>query len=92
MVVKPTGVLPRHTLCFERLAEMVALLRTGDEVVDKLTELHRLIHEHHILFLEVYGDCAKPKLHYLRHCFRNILDFKKNLNCFATERKHKDPR
>jgi hypothetical protein len=89
-VVKPAGGLPRHTLCLDRVRELLAILVMGDEACRYTARLKELLHEHHVLYLELYSDCIKPKLHFVKHCVDCMQRFQRNLSCFGPERKHKD--
>ena len=88
-VVKPTGSFPRHMLCFDKLRTVVDLLQSGDRVIDRLELLQRTNEEHSHLFAELYPLCTKNKLHSTNHVVASLKRFKRNLSCFATERKHK---
>ncbi|CAE7263312.1 unnamed protein product [Symbiodinium sp. CCMP2592] len=87
-VLASTGILPQHQRCLEVLARILEILRLGDRAKLHLSELTLCIAEHAEICREIYPYAAKPKFHYLFHvpdCIRRF----GNLNCFATERKHK---
>ena len=52
-------------------------------------QLDQLMLEHHEMYVRLYGDCLKPKLHYMRHVPACIAFHRCQFSCFATERKHK---
>ena len=89
-VVKPTGQLSDHILCFGFLVEIVDHLRMGSEGaalhVDRLT---RLIDLHNQLFILLYEHGVKSKFHHLHHIVDHINWIGKCLSCFVTERKHR---
>ena len=89
-VVKPTGQLSDHILCFGFLVEIVDILRMGTEGaalhVDRLT---RLIDLHNQLFIVLYEFGVKSKFHHLHHIVDHINWIGKCLSCFVTERKHR---
>ena len=87
-VLASTGILPQHQHCLEKMVRILEILRLGEKAKLHLSELTVCIAEHAELCREIYPYAAKPKFHYLFHvpdCIRRF----GNLNCFATERKHK---
>ena len=87
-VLASTGILPQHQRCLEKMVRILEILRLGEKAKLHLSELTVCIAEHAELCREIYPYAAKPKFHYLFHvpdCIRRF----GNLNCFATERKHK---
>ena len=88
-ILKPSGHLPRYVEWFETLRHIVEILALGDRAVGLVDMLQRKVDEHHILFLELFRECAKFKLHGLQHIVESIRKFQRNLNCFATERRHR---
>jgi len=91
-VVRPMGAFSEHIKCFDDLRSIVFSLKSGDAVFKVLPELRRRLASHHVRFLALYEECAKPKLHYLKHCIDCIERHQCNLNCFGTERKNKLPK
>ena len=89
LTLLPEGVLPEETQCFLLLGRILFLLRTGDRVRSKVVLLQQLILQHHDLFVRLYPEEAKPKVHLLLHVPDLIARFGVNLSCFVTERKHK---
>ena len=89
LTLLPEGVLPEETKCLLLLGRILFLLRTGDRVLSKLPLLQQLILQHHDLFVRLYPEEAKPKVHLLLHVPTLIARFGINLSCFVTERKHK---
>jgi len=88
-VLAPMEVLSEHLQCFKLLCLMFALLRMGDRCLDRLDLLRNTMYEHHVMFMRLYPSCGKPKLHYLRHVVDCFAYWKRCLNCFSTERKHR---
>ena len=88
-VLKPVGILPRHVQCFDCLRNIVDILMTGDAALDKLNLLRDKVGEHHALFMLLYSECAKQKIHYMWHVVFSYAIHKISINCFVTERKHK---
>ena len=86
----PCGVLEEEVKCFLLLGRIVYLLRMRNNAVPKWRLLHQLIVQHHELFMKLYPEVAKPKLHYLMHIAKCIEQFGVNLSCFSMERKHKE--
>ena len=66
-VVLPPGVASEHYQCLEMLVEMLDLLRSGDEVVSKLDRLTAVIDDHRRMFMNLYPQHSRPKLHHLAH-------------------------
>ena len=65
-------------------------LLSGDEVLrDGCRRLDQAMQIHHEEFMEVFPECAKPKLHTNRHTIDAMNRHKVNLSCMAAERKHK---
>ena len=82
----PCGVLEEEVKCFLLLGRIVYLLRMRNNAVPKWRLLHQLIVQHHELFMKLYPEVAKPKLHYLMHIAKCIEQFGVNLSCFSIER------
>ena len=61
LVLKPTGVLERHVECFEAMQALFAIFKRGRRV--DIPAARELTRKHHILFLDLYRDCATPKLY-----------------------------
>lgn len=89
LTLKPTGHLLQEVECLELLGRILFLLRLGDKVLTRLSLLAQLVQQHHDLFVSLYEEEAKPKLHFMLHIPRLFAWFKKNLSCFVTERKHR---
>jgi len=88
-VLQPAGFLPRHVACFLLLSRILALLCSGDKVLEQLEQLQDLIGQHHDLYVQLYPAHVRPKLHYLMHlpgCFREM---QCNISCFVCERRHR---
>jgi hypothetical protein len=87
LVLKPTGVLERHVECFEAMQALFAIFKRGRR--EDIPAARELTRKHHVLFLELYRECAKPKLHYCMHvidCWERhgIL-----MSCFGAESNHR---
>ena len=91
-VFVPRNLLPRETECLRLLHTITWILQDNDLAVKKAhsRELDTLFARHHSLFMELYGACQKPKLHYsLVHIPRQIRKWNVHLSCFANERHHR---
>ncbi len=82
-------VMPAHVATLRFLYTVQVMVFLGDGVLAHLRLLDEILAAHHDLFLALYGDCAKPKLHYMRHLAKLFHQFQKNINCFSAERHHK---
>jgi hypothetical protein len=89
-VLRTSGALTQNIVCFDHLRSIVAVLKSGDDACKFLNELRLLLQMHHTAYQILYPTCAKPKIHYLKHCVDCLGRFQCNLNCFGPERKHKD--
>jgi hypothetical protein len=89
-VLRTSGALTQNIVCFDHLRSIVAVLKSGDDACKFLDELRLLLQMHHTAYQILYPTCAKPKIHYLKHCVDCLGRFQCNLNCFGPERKHKD--
>ena len=85
-----TDAMPAHVACLRFLYTIQVLILMGDRLLAHLALLEELLAAHHDLFLALYGECAKPKLHYMRHLARLLGQFKKVLTCFGPERHHRN--
>ena len=90
VVVKPMEILEQHVTCFDLLSRIVTLLCSADDVIPQIQSLRELLHSHHCLFAMLYPKCMEPKIHFLKHAVDCLARAGSNLNCFSTERKHKD--
>ena len=90
------GELPdemqEHVTCLLLLESIFHTLRGADApgCTDESYGLHEMLQLHHELFLKLYPDCFKPKLHLGRHLPAIWRTWKRLLNCFGPERHHKD--
>jgi len=89
-VLRPIGKLMDHISCLDDLRSIVSVLRCADDAVPLIPELRGRLRQHHVAFMKLYPGCAKPKIHYLKHCLDCIQKHRCNLSCFAPERKHKE--
>ena len=89
-VLKPGNLLPEHCQCFKLIRDVIDILRLGDEAVQHVEPLRRIIAAHHSAFMRLYPECAKPKLHYLFHIPDCLANTGVNVACFAPERKHRE--
>ena len=89
MVLTPAGLLPEHCRCFSYICVILNILSCGEGAVGLVHELERAIASHHDVYLRLYPNCAKPKLHYLWHVPQCIRRWEANLSCFSAERKHR---
>ena len=89
MVLTPANLLVEHNACFSYMCVILNILCSGDAAVANVAQLERAIALHHEAFIQLYGDSAKPKLHYLWHVPQCIRRWLANLSCFSAERKHR---
>ncbi len=89
VVLVPAGKLRDHVACFQHMCHILEILQTGDLAVPRAAELACCVRAYQTLFLQLYEECAKPKLHYLWHIPESLAHFQRNLNCFNPERMHK---
>ena len=87
LVLKPTKCLEKHVECFEAMQQLFAIYKRG--VLEDIPIARELTHKHHVLYMELYTGCEKPKLHYCMHvndCWEKhgIL-----LSCFSAESHHR---
>ena len=88
--LKPSGKLPMHSECLDKLVRVIDLLKMGDKVAKKLPDLKLAIREYISLYTELYPDCCTPKgVHFPYHMPQQIEDHGVNLSTFAPERAHK---
>jgi hypothetical protein len=87
LVLKPTGVLERHVECFEAMQALFAIFKRGRR--EDIPAARELTRKHHILFLELYRECAKPKLHYCMHVIDCWERHGVLLSCFGAESNHR---
>ena len=90
-VVSPKNLptLTAHVVCFALLRAISAIFTMGYLAIEFVDRLEQLLADYHVKYLELYPQCGKPKLHYIRHvpqCFRK---FGVVLSCFGPERKHR---
>jgi hypothetical protein len=69
--------LAKHFKCFRLLKRITDMLASKSYLI--VAALDAAVEEHHHLFLELYPNMAKPKLHYIRHVPNSIK--KKNVCC-----------
>ena len=77
-----------HIQCFKYLWMITGCLATR-KCLEQVGPFKEAVRNHHRMYVELYGDMVKPKLHYLRHVVDSITHFGKVLSCFVTERRHK---
>jgi hypothetical protein len=88
-VLKPMHKLLEHVECLELLFALTSLL-FRDECVKQIPKMRHLLEAHHRLFARLYPLACRPKLHYLHHVVDGIERQQVHLNCFGSERKHKE--
>lgn len=89
VLVRPANILQQETACLESMMNIIFLLSLQEGVLEHIPKLESEIAKHHVLFLDLYPECNKPKTHWLRHVPAQLLELKCNLSCFSPERKHK---
>ena len=81
-------IMPVHVAALRFLYTAQVIIMMGDDALPHLPLLEEILAAHHDLFLTLYADCQKPKLHYMRHLARLFRQFGKVLTCFGGERHH----
>jgi hypothetical protein len=89
MVLEPAGIMPAHVLCLRFLYTIQVIIMSGDEACRHIDRLDDLLSAHHTLYLELYRNCCKPKLHYMRSLAGQFRKFGRVVTCFSAERHHK---
>ena len=89
-VMVPMNKFVAHARCLSLLDNLLCRLTIGCEsALENVHDIQRLIVEHHIAYVALYGQHLKPKLHQLLHLPANIVFLRKLMACFVTERKHR---
>ena len=88
MVLEPINALGAHVSLVVIMSEIFDILCSGDRAAHHVPRLQELLLRFHRQFLEVSPRCCKPKLHYMHHTPQQIGLHRRNLACFAPERKH----
>ena len=86
-----TRLLP-YMKCFRYLKCICDIIRTKSASHGAIRKLRQVVKQHHELFIQLYPQLCKPKLHYLTHIPDNIEKFKTVLTCFSGESLHKLPK
>ena len=87
LVLKPTGLLPDHVRCFETMQAIFALFKRG--LANEITMARDVNRIHHELYMRLYPECGKPKLHYCMHVIDCWERFGILLSCFGAESNHR---
>ena len=74
------------------LAEILDLLRSGDEVLDRLDRLTAVIDAHREKSMQLYSQHCRPKLHHMGHVPEDIERAGLNRSRFKNERDMKIPK
>jgi len=90
LVLRPMGWKPDHVLSLELLLKIVSYIQHSANDRTILPLLEEALAQHHVTYLALYGDCVKPKNHYMRHVPQCIRRHGKTLSCFSSERRHKN--
>ena len=80
-VLEPEGHMQQHVKCLALLAGITDILFCTDPM-SFIALLRNLLVQHHDLYVELYPDCAKPKVHYLLHLPDHMLKFGVLMSCF----------
>ena len=89
-VVNPMGVMRDHIRCFSLLAEIIHIFALGPSgAMACVNQLKSLIANRNSLFVKLYGEFVKPKMHHLFHIPDGMRFVGKLLACFVTERRHR---
>ncbi len=87
---KVADQLPEEVECFLMLTQILGILSLGPRRAMKFVDrLKALTIEHHRLFVKLYSQHVKPKLHHTHHVITSMVLLGFLLACFVTERKHK---
>jgi hypothetical protein len=90
LVLGPSGKLVEECVCFRLLEKLV--FRICKRTSDYATLALEAAMQHQELFIKLYPDCAKPKLHYLLHAIRSWIISGEFLDCMGAEAEHKMPK
>ena len=82
-------LLVRYMECFRHLKCIPDILRTKSASPGAIRKLRQVVKQHHTLFVDLYPNLCKPKLHYLAHIADCIERFKSVLTCFSGESLHR---
>ena len=88
-VLLPAGRLLEDMLCLSLLHDIGHILSSAGLAVRHNDYLARLVEQYADMYLRLYEECIKPKLHYVRHLPGMIRKFGINLTCFSMERHHR---
>lgn len=90
-VLLPQRVLLREVRCLRTLHTITFILQDSELAVACACSgrLDQLFKSHTEQFLVLYPSCAKPKIHYGNSVPKQLRVWRQHLNCFATERRHK---
>jgi len=90
MVVLPKKftAMNREIKCFSHMFIILQILRRGNPA--DLPRLKQEIRLHHLLFIMVFPQCVKPKLHYALHIPECWEAWGCLLNCYGAEADHRD--
>lgn len=89
-MIAPLKIAARHCECFGLLNRIVDLCALGPEgAMPFVEQLQFTIVKHNALYVELYEDHVKPKLHHLLHIPENMKFVGRLLSCWVTERKHR---
>jgi len=86
-VVRPHGILAKEIECFDNMARILDIYRRRDFA--DLARLEIATERHHVLFMELYPNCAIPKLHLIRHIGECWREHGTLLSCFGAEANHR---
>ena len=80
-VLQPAGMLGEQCTCMGYMRTVLGILRLQDGALQYLPELRTALRNHHTLFLRLYPNLAKPKLHYMWHVCDCLERFAANMSC-----------
>jgi hypothetical protein len=89
MVLRPQGLMEAHTTCLEMMYTIQVIIMFGNSALPHLDLLEQLLDAHHQLYMMLYPQCQKPKLHYGRQMARMFRRLQCVLTCFSAERYHR---
>ena len=89
LVMPAGGVLDGEILCFWHMFRILKILQRA-----RMADIPRLeweILQHHLLFMQFFPLCLRPKLHYLYHVPECWREWQILLSCYGAEADHRLP-
>ena len=89
-VLLETGLLERDIECFRVLHVILSIFKHSRKCDIPIAK--SATQKFVLLFMELYGEYAIPKLHYIKHVIDNWEFWERLISCFSAESKHKEPK